>query len=197
MQINWYGTSCFKIIDQEVSVLTDPLSPEKSGLKNPRITSDIIILSSPEDGKNISSDAFVFKTAGEAEIKEVFIQGVVHFDKKIFKPLYKITVEDLRICFLGELNEELSEEELDKLGEVDVLLVPFNNKILDFKKTKEIINALEPSLIIPSCWKNQKELFGFVKEIGLKIKEETDKLRIKKKDLSTEKTELIVLKPGI
>lgn len=194
MQISWYGKNCFKLVDQEVSVLTDPLSPSSVGLKNPRITSDIVIFSSLEDEKKISSEAFVFSSPGEAEIKNVFIHGVAHFEGKNLRPIFKIALEDLRICFLGEISNELSEEELDRLGEVDVLVCPFSEKILNSKKAKKIIEQIEPCLVIPSCWENRNALVTFIKEVGLKEKEETDRLKIKKKELSLEKTELVILK---
>jgi L-ascorbate metabolism protein UlaG (beta-lactamase superfamily) len=194
MQINWYGKNCFKLVDQEVSVLTDPLSPSSVGLKNPRITSDIVVFSSPEDRNKISSEAFIFSSPGEAEIKNVFIHGVTHFEGKNLRPIFKIIIEDLKICFLGEISNELSEEEMDRLGEVDVLVAPFSEKILNSKKVKKIVEQIEPSLVIPSCWENRNALASFIKEVGLKEKEETDKLKIKKKELSLEKTELVILK---
>lgn len=194
MQITWYGQNCFKLMDQEASILTDPFSPSSAGLKNPRLTSDIVVLSSAEDDKKIPVETFIFFTPGEAEIKNIFLQGITHFDGKTLKPIFKLTVDDLRICFLGEINSELLDEELDRLGEVDLLIIPFSEKILNSKRAKKIIEMIEPSLIIPSCWENRNALTAFIKEVGLKEKEETDKVKIKKKELSSEKTELIVLK---
>jgi len=197
MQISWYGKNCFKLVDQEVSVLTDPFSPSSVGLKNPRITSDIVVFSSLEDEKKISPETFVFSSPGEVEIKNVFIHGVAHFEGKDLRPIFKITLEDLRVCFLGEISNELSEEELDRLGEVDILVSPFSEKILNSKKVKKIIEQVEPCLVIPSCWENRSALTAFIKEVGLKEKEEIDKLKIKKKELSSEKIELVVLKISV
>jgi L-ascorbate metabolism protein UlaG (beta-lactamase superfamily) len=194
MQINWYGKNCFKLTDQEVSVLTDPFSPALAGLKNPRITSDIVVFSSPGEAKKVSSEAFVFSSPGEAEIKNVFITGLVHFEGKILQPIFKITVDEVRICLLGEVSGELSEDEMDRLGEVDVLICPFFEKIIGSKKVKRIVEEIEPSLVVPSHWENRNALNTFIKEVGLKEKEEIDKLRIKKKELSPDKTELVVLK---
>jgi L-ascorbate metabolism protein UlaG (beta-lactamase superfamily) len=194
MQITWYGKNCFKMVDQEVSVLTDPFSPSLAGFKNPRLVSDITVLTSPEDAKKISPDIFVFSTPGEVEIKNIFLQGVTHFEGKALKPIFKITIDELKVCLLGEIDSELSEEELDRLGEIDILIIPFSEKILSSKKVKKIIEEIEPSLVIPSCWENRNALTVLIKEVGLKEKEETDKIKVKKKELSADKTELIVLK---
>lgn len=194
MQITWYGKNCFKMVDQEVSVLTDPFSPSLAGFKNPRLVSDIIVLTSSEDAKKIPPDIFVFPTPGEVEIKNIFLQGVTHFEGKLLKPIFKMTIDELKICFLGEINNELSEEELDRLGEIDILIVPFSEKILSSKKIKKIIEEIEPSLVVPSCWENRNTLTTLIKEVGLKEKEETDKIKIKKKELLAGKTELVVLK---
>lgn len=200
MQIIWYGGSCFKITSQEVSLLTNPFSPQKMGFKNPRITSEIIIFSSfPEELKNNKriSESFIISGPGEYEIKDIFIQGIPHLERKILKTIYKLEIENIKICFLGEIIKALDNEELEKLGEIDLILLPISEKRIEFLKIQELISEIQPSLIIPSDWRDEKELANFSKEIGFKREEFLEKLKIKKKDLSQEKTEFVVLKPNI
>lgn len=196
MQIIWYGANCFKLISSEITILTDPFSPEKLGFKNPRITSEIVILSSPEEGKKVSTEAFILSTPGEVGIKDVFIYGLPHFEGKILKTIYKLNIEDLKICFLGEISNSLTDEELDRLGEIDILILPISKKTLSSSKAIEVVNGIEPTLIIPSSWKDKSEILEFIKEIGTKSAEEMEKLKIRKKDLVEEKIEVVILKPN-
>lgn len=198
MQIIWYGAHCFKLISPEVTILTDPFSPAKLGFKNPRITSEIVIFSSSQqEEKKISSETFILSTPGEVGIKDVFIYGLPHFEGKNLKTIFKLNIEDLKICFLGEIAEALADEEVEKLGEVDILILPISKNTLSFKKALEIVKEIEPTLIIPQYGKDKNEISEFVKELGKKNLEEIDKLKIKKKDLVDDKTEIIILKPNL
>jgi len=198
MQIIWYGAHCFKLISPEVTILTDPFSPAKLGFKNPRITSEIVIFSSSQqEEKKISSEAFILSTPGEVGIKDVFIYGFPHLEGKNPKTIFKLNIEDLKICFLGEITEALADEEVEKLGEIDILILPISKNTLSFKKALEIVKEIEPTLIIPQYGKDKNEISEFVKELGKKNLEEVDKLKIKKKDLVDDKTEIIILKPNL
>lgn len=193
MQIIWYGGSCFKITSSETIILTDPFSPQKSGFKNPKISSPgIIIFSSEEEKIKTPSENFLIFTPGEYEIKNVFIKGIPHFEKKKLKIIYQIEIEELKICFLGKISERLTDEELEKLDEINILLLPVLNK-----ETAKIINEIEPNIIIPSCWKDEKELDPFLKETGFKKGGFLDKFKINKKDILKEKIEFFILKPHI
>ncbi|MFN3301876.1 MAG: MBL fold metallo-hydrolase [Patescibacteria group bacterium] len=198
MQIIWYGESCFKIIYQNLSLLTDPFSPQKKGFKNPRITSEIVIFSSPEelkDNKKISGP-FVFSGPGEYEIKNIFIQGFPHFEKKKLKTIYKLEGENINICFLGNITKRLNDEILEKLGDVEIVLLPIGEKRIESLAIRELIDEIQPKLILPSCWQKEKEVLDFAEKIGFKKGNFLDKLKIRKKDLLQEKIELVILKPS-
>jgi L-ascorbate metabolism protein UlaG (beta-lactamase superfamily) len=189
MQIVWYGKTCFKIIFQEADILTDPFSPKKDGFKNPKITSSIVIFSEkPEKIEESSEKNFFILNPGEYEIKDIFIFGFPHFEKEILKTIYKIEAEEIKICFLGEISKNLTDEEIEKLGEVDILIFP-----VSFKDNLELINKIEPSIIIPSCWQKEKDLNLLFKEFGFK-KEPLEKFKIKKKEIKKEKVEFVPLK---
>lgn len=199
MQFSWYGASCFKLIFSETVISTDPFSPAKSGFKNPRINCDAIVFSSlPEDFKKelkkISDETFVVSTPGEIGIKNVFIYGLPHFEGKDLKIIYKIVAENLKICFLGEITSQLTTEEIEKMGEVDILILPVSSKIFSDKKVKETINNIEPKIVIPCCWRKKEDLADLIKEIGSKNIEEVERLKIKKKDLVENKIKLFILR---
>ena len=216
MKIAWYGQSCFRLIiktngAEKITLFIDPFDKE-IGLTPPRGNADIVICSHNHHDHNsvgsLSGTPFVIDGPGEYDVKKVFIKGVYSFhdDKKGEErgtnTISVIEVEDLKICHLGDLGQkELSDIQLEKIGEVDVLMVPVGgNFTIDGGEAVKIINQIEPNVVIPMHYKipglNLKldGLENFIKEIGAE-KETMEELIIQKKDLTDEKMKVVVMKP--
>ncbi len=80
-------------------------------------------------------------------------------------------------------------------------MIPVGGKYtIDAEQAAEIINQIEPRIVIPMHDKIpglNVDIVGvepFLKEMGVGKKEAVDKLTIKKKDLPQEETEIVVLK---
>ena len=203
MTINLYGEGCFRIQFKEAAILTDPLDANLSGLKAPRIKADIIIKTliglPPEQMPK--GEEFLIYTAGEYEIKNIFIKGKTitgESGEKFLKTIYLIEAEDLKILNLGHLSNPL-DPKLFADEEIDVLVIPAGGEpFLDIKESAKLINQLEPKIVIPSFYKitglkrKAGELKDFLKEFGVSA-EPLEKLNIRKKDL-TEETKFIALK---
>jgi len=215
MYISWLGHSCFKLQDKigpdGVTVICDPFDPDYVGLKMPSTEADIVTISHDHKDHNyikaIRKEPFVITDAGEYETKGVFIEGILsdHDEEKGKKRgqniIYRIEIEDLSIAHLGDLGTTLSNKQLEKLEGTDILLIPVGGTYtLDAKKAVEVINQIEPRIIIPMHYqvpglkiKELAELDKFIKEIGLTPTYE-EKLKITKRDLPEETTELVILK---
>ncbi|MDD2646490.1 MAG: MBL fold metallo-hydrolase [Patescibacteria group bacterium] len=202
MYIYWYGQSSFKIQDKEVTVLLDPYSSRQAGLRGPNFKADITILDSEELSKQAQKDikeGFLIDSPGEYEVKGVFVLGVKTGSNKI---IYQIEVDGVKIGYLGEINKTLNDTELDKVDNIDVLIIPVGDKknTLGSKEAAEIIREIEPKIVIPSCYqisglKNELEsLDKFLKEIGVKKYDIDDKVRIVKKELPENGMQVMVLK---
>jgi L-ascorbate metabolism protein UlaG (beta-lactamase superfamily) len=212
MHIIWQGQSCFQLLTarqkgEQISVVIDPFG-EESGLKAPSPTADILLITRDDKDHNnkkaVKGDPFVIECPGEYEAKEVFIQGIPSFfseDKKEQNIIYVIEAEGLKICHLGALGQkELTVEQLEKIGDVDILLVPVGGgSALDSKGAIKVISQIEPHIAIPMHYalpKLKAQLDGvdkFLKEMGKKTIEPQPKLLIKKKDLVSEETQVVVL----
>jgi len=212
MNINWYGENCFRIIAQpvkdSVNILIDPPSKE-SGLRSPKLEADVLLFTNPEAEKNVSGAYFWAGGPGEYDVKEIYMKGVpaeAKFGKAGVAPnntIYAIEAEEIKICHLGFLGDkELSTEQLDKIGEVDILMIPVGGgKSLDAQQAVKIMSQIEPKIIIPMNYKIPQiktELDGvdkFLKILGIKSVEALPKLSIKKKDILEEEAKVIVLQP--
>lgn len=212
MYITWLGQSCFKLQDKigpdGVLLVTDPYG-DQIGLKMPRFEADIVTVSHGHFDHNntgaIRGHPFIINTAGEYEIKNVFIEGVEawHDEKSGGERggdiIYRIEMEDISITHLGDLGHILDAKQLEKLKGTDILLIPVGGKYtINAAKAVEVISQIEPRIVIPMHYKVpglKVDIDGvdkFIKELGLKPRRE-EKLKIIKKDLPQEDMELVVL----
>jgi L-ascorbate metabolism protein UlaG (beta-lactamase superfamily) len=220
MVINWYGQSFFKIesknnfnnLKEQISLCIDPFD-ESLGLKVPKIEAQICLVTHQHrDHSNIKAvkgDVFLIKEPGEYEVRGIFIKGIPSFhDNSSGKErgeniIYKIEAEGIKICHLGDLGQkELNDQQLEEIGEVDILMVPVGgNYTVGPKEASEIIAQIEPRLIIPMHYKLPKlklDIEGvekFLKVMGDEKKEPQKKLKVSQKDLPKEESEIVVLTP--
>ena len=146
---------------------------------------------------------------GEYEIKGVFIKGIIGFHdnqegkERGLVTIFTIESEGMKICHLSDLGQkELTTEQLDQLGEVDILMLPVGSEhSLDAKAASSIIGQIEPRVVIPMKYKipklkaNLDELNKFLKQMGAEDAEKEKRLKIKLKDLPQEETKIIILEP--
>jgi L-ascorbate metabolism protein UlaG (beta-lactamase superfamily) len=217
MQIIWHGQSCFQIISSQgknnhVNIVIDPYS-EDIGLKVPKLEADILLVSHGHHDHNnvkaVGGNPFLVSGPGEYEIKEVFIQGIPAFHdsssgkERGVNTIYTIEAEELRICHLGDLGQkELTPEQIDKIGQVDILMIPVGGVYtISAKEAVKIMSQIEPNIIIPMHYQLPKlklKLDGldkFLKTMGIKKLDSLPKLSIKKKDVLPEEAKIIVLNP--
>ncbi len=209
MNITWHGQSFFRITTQKdkntVDVVIDPYNKE-SGLTPPKVRADILIVSDNKlDQKsfpNIEGSPFLISFPGEYEVKDVFVQGLTEDHKTTF---YFIEAEGIRICHLGKFSQkEMSPDQLESLGDVDILFLPIGGgDTIEAKDAAKIVAQIEPKIVIPMNYKipglkdKLEGLDEFLKIMGIETKEELAKLSIKQRDLSSEekKPEIVILSP--
>ena len=210
MKITWHGHSCFKIVTNNTVIVTDPFG-KNIGLKPIRCEADIVTVSHEHyDHNNVSvlrGSPFIINEPGEYELKGVVIRGINSFrdkkqgEEKGLSTLFVIGAEGIRICHLGDLGQkELTGEQLESLGDVDILLIPVGGiYTVDGEEAVKIINQIEPKIVIPMHYKipnltiKLQGVDNFLKEIG-REKQIVERLVIKKKDLPKEEIRVIVMK---
>jgi L-ascorbate metabolism protein UlaG (beta-lactamase superfamily) len=216
MQIVWHGQSFFEITITEnknqVKVAIDPFSSE-IGLKTPKTESDILLITHDHYDHNnkevISGNYFLIENPGEYEVKGVFIKGIKSFhDKSEGKErgenlIFLIKGEDLKVCHLGDIGQkELTEKQLEEIGEVDVLMIPVGGVYtISSKEAIRIMSQIEPKITIPMHYSLPKlkiklePVDKFLKTLGIKSLIPQKKLLIKKEGLSPEEAKIILLEP--
>ncbi len=219
MQIIWHGQSCFQILingrkNGDVRLVVDPFD-EKIGLKLPKLEADILLITHEHfdhnNVKGVLGSPFLISGPGEYETKGVYVQGIsVFHDKSQGKDRGRVTaytIEDedgLRICHLSDLGQsELTDEQLDSIGDVDVLIIPVGGEYtISAQEASKIIGQIEPKIVIPMHYALPKlniKLDGiekFLKTMGVKGSQPQAKFSVKKKDLTDEEeTKVVALEP--
>ncbi len=204
MNINWYGQTCFRINSQirkgkAVDLLIDPFFDK--GARGPKLDTDILMIT--QNGTKIpSGNYFSISGPGEYDIKGIYITGIEAEKEGGKTTIYTIETEDIRLCHLGSLGQELTSEQLEIIDEVDILLIPVGGgDSLDTKKAVKVMSQIEPRIVIPMYYRIPKiktkldKVDVFLKEVGIKSLEALPKLNIKNKDLPKEdEAKIIVLK---
>ena len=216
MEITYIGHSCFKIKDKTISLVIDPYNP-KIGYKLPKLSSDVVLVTHDHFDHNyiegVSDYRLLVDGPGEYEVGGCFIYGKsVDHDEKDGEErgkvtMYLITIDDFNILHLGDLGRELTQEEMERIPNVDVLMIPVGNKYtIDEKAAVKVISALEPSYVLPMHYKTN-DLAGveglsgveeFLEEMGVgdDVKKDLDKLVLNSKTDLDGETQVVVLKPA-
>ena len=199
MEITWLGHSCFKLRDKQATLITDPYSPDL-GYSLGKQSADIVTLSHQHPGhsfaQDINGNPKVVTGPGEYEISNILIIGVSTFHdnekgvKRGKNTVYLIEINEVSICHLGDLGHVLTDEQVEELGNVDVLLLPVGGvSTINAPVATEIVRQLEPKIVIPMHYKTPainrqlEPVDRFLKEIGVHDINPQAKLSITKSSL--------------
>ena len=159
MQITWYGHECFRLRGRGCALVTDPYAPEL-GYRLPRMRATVVTISHDHPHHNylnaVRGDYYTIRGPGEYEVGGIYVAGI-RADGNTGSPrnrqgnvAYLIEIEGVNVCHLGALDHPLTQQELEPIDDVDVLLLPVGGHgVLNASKAAELINQLEPSYVIP------------------------------------------------
>ncbi len=215
MNISWYGHSCFKIQTKakrggdDIIIFTDPFD-KSVGLRRPQGQANIVTISHAHHDHNdtelLKGDFFVANSPGEFSIQGVTIEGIesFHDDQEGLlrgrNTIFVFESEDLRICHLGDLGHELTDQQIDAIGDIDVLMIPIGGTYtLDAKGAKKVVGQIEPKIILPMHYKidgitlDIDDETDFCNELGMTSKDKLQKLLIKKSDLEEIENKVVIM----
>lgn len=207
--ITYFGHSAFRIRGKEKTVVTDPYDKRVFGLVMAKVAADIVTVSHHHHDhdaiERVSGEPFVIDQPGEYEIKGTFILGIASFHdteegaKRGKNTIYLIEMEGVKICHLGDLGHKLTDRQQDQINGVDVLLVPVGGVYtLEVKKMVDLINQIEPKIVVPMHYKLQGSLIKlgtlekFLEEIGEKNPQKLEVLKIHKDKLPEERKVVVL-----
>ncbi len=217
-----FGHACFRIRGRDGIVICDPYAPT-IGLDMGRPTAHIATISTRTDAHNhvaavrpVRDKLFLVDGPGEYEVSNILITGVRTHSKEPaappaehlrFNTVYVIHIDDIAFCHLGSLGHELSQPQLEAIGNVDVLFLPVGGgAALEPSEAVGVISQLEPRIVIPMSYalpglalaSPLAPLDKFTHELGLKDEERHEKLTITPSSLPAEgsETKTMLMQPS-
>ena len=216
--IQYLGHSCFRLRGRDGIVLTDPFD-RSTGMDIGRPTAHIVTVSHAHADhantaavKPMRDDLFVIDGPGDYEVSNILVSGVrtFHDSKKGAElgrnTVYVIHVDDVVFCHLGDLGHELTTQQLDEIGSVDVLFIPVGGgETISPATATSVISQIEPKIVVPMHYaldgqqtfmSDLAPLDKFTHELGLKDVVAEEKLTVTANNLPAEgeETRVVIMK---
>lgn len=204
------GHACFRIKGSQAVVITDPFPPDL-GYSLGKPTADIVTVSHQHPSHNyvpgIGGEPRELQGPGEYEISGVLIIGIAAFHDAVKgqtrgkNTVYLMEIDGISVCHLGDLGHVLNDEQIEEIGDVDVLLLPVGGiSTINAAMAAEVIRQLEPKAVVPMHYKTpaiNRELDpveDFLKEMGMEQVESRPKLTVSRSNLPLS-TQVFLLSP--
>jgi L-ascorbate metabolism protein UlaG (beta-lactamase superfamily) len=172
MKIKWFGHACFQLTtDSGITVIMDPFN-KLMGYRLPEdLKADIVTTSHTHFDHNyikaVNGDFTHLNKPVNHTIKDLKINGTLTFHNRKMRTrniIYTFNADGLVFCHGGDLGHLLSGEQIESIGNVNVLLVNTGEtgvmKVADVYKACKQIN---PDIIIPMHYRTKDTGFlGFV-----------------------------------
>lgn len=178
MEFEYKGGNCVVITSKQGVVVVDG-KLSTIGLKDIQLK-DAIELAT-QVGFSAESGKVGVDMPGEYEISDISILGIaaarmIDYDGSLQATMYRLVFPELTIAVLGHVAVPLTDEQLESLGMVDVLIVPVGGGgyTLDAHHAVEIVHKINPKVVIPTHFADsqtkyevqQEGLEPFMKELG-------------------------------
>ncbi|MCJ7489526.1 MAG: MBL fold metallo-hydrolase [Thermoplasmata archaeon] len=166
MRIRWHGHACFEIAGSTV-VVTDPHDGRSIGIKPPKVTADVVLVSHDHFDHNCSRlvkgpDAVVVTEPVMTLDKGVRVEGfeAYHDDqggrKRGKVTLFKFELDGISFCHLGDLGHVVDDSTAEHLAGVNILFVPVGDVFtIGPEAALRVIDKIRPRIAVPMHYRTQ------------------------------------------
>ena len=207
MDITYLGAGSVKLSGKNLNLVCDPYD-DKMGLGKFNTKTDVVVLTGPEGFGRVEG-ARVFDGPGEYEVKGATITGVparLHIDESGYRgTAYSVVIDGINVVMTGNIAGKLDEDQVENLGQVDVLVVPVGGHglTLDAEGAASVVTQLETTYVVPVHYDDKNTTYAmpqdgvdkFLKEMGVSPEPES-KLRIGSKEASAETQVVLLTRAG-
>lgn len=205
MEIEYLGANCLKISTKNASIYTDPIV---SGKEINTDKASFVLVTNTELIEVKNTGSMIIDTPGEYEISGLSVKGIhaqAHLEEadKHSSTIYKIIHDEANVVIAGHIFTKLSDEQLEEIGMVDILVIPVggNGYTVDATGAAQLTRKIEPKIVVPVHYSDksikypvpQAELKLFLDEMGVQP-EQQDSLKISKNTILPEQIQVVVLK---
>ncbi len=215
MRVKWLGHACFLITSRDgLRVITDPYAVGGGINYSPiKETADVVSVShGHDDHSNVSAlkgKPEIINNAGIKTAKGIQFRGVATFHDEAqgrqrgSNTVFCFTIDDIKLCHLGDLGHVLNPELVSEIGAVDILFVPVGGYFtIDAAVATQVCDQLGSKVIIPMHFKTPKCTYPIADvEDFLKGKKNVRRIDNSEVDFEVEKlpanTEILILRPSM
>ncbi len=159
MKIRYLGHSCFEITAKNgMKIITDPY--QGVGYELPKnLTADIVTVSHGHfdhaytagvQAKRVLSTAACYEESGIKIYGVPSYHDEVRGAKRGENILFKMEIDGLTLCHMGDIGEEPSPALIEQIGRVDVLFIPVGGTYtIDHAGAMRYVEALQPKALVP------------------------------------------------
>lgn len=215
MLIKYLGHSAFLMRSRDgVRIITDPYSPTQGVNYRPiKEEADIVTISHKHWDHNeadaVRGNPDIIRKEGREEAKGIRIIGIPSYHdtsggrERGKNIIYIYEVEGMRVCHLGDLGHELSEEQISRMGKIDICFIPVGGTYtIGPEEAKRIIEAIDPKIVIPMHFKTPSLNFPitgveeFIYGVDNVIRVDSSEYDVEKEKLPLRR-EIVVLSPAL
>lgn len=204
MEITYHGGNCLKINAKKATIVIDD-NLVALGQKSITKPDDISLVSSDHVGS--AGGRLVIGMPGEYEVSDISIQGVAargSMDEAntLKATIFKISADDITVVILGHVFADITDDEVEDIGHVDVLFVPVGGSgyTLDGVDALKLIKKFAPKVVVPTHYADgalsyevpQAKLEDAIKALAMEPSQTVQKLKLKSVDIP-ESLQLYVL----
>ena len=154
--IEYKGGNSVVFTTKKTTLVADPKT-YIVGLKDTTIKEAIELATEARFALQSKDAVLAIEGPGEYEIGDFSIRGISavrHIDTEADErvaTIYRIEVGDVRIALLGNIAPKLSEDQLEAVGVVDMLVIPVGGGgyTLDATSAATIVRQIDPKVVIP------------------------------------------------
>lgn len=194
MQIQWQQNNSLIIKGKDYRIVINPIIEENSKPIIPIKDNDLTISTNKIAYNN--DKGYHINGAGEYSYQGVTVR-VKSIQNNIDNSainLVSLGAEGIVMGIILGISQELSANELEFLGSPDILIMSMNSSF-GSEKSIQLINAVEPRIIIPT-YETEAQLQALSGEYGVKTEPQTE-IVIKKAELPFESIEIKAISPQI
>jgi len=215
MKVKWLGHSCFLVTSKGgVRIITDPYVVGGDINYSPiEETADIVVVShGHDDHSNVSAvqgKPEVVRDNGIRTAKGIQFRGIATYHdtsqgtQRGPNTVFCFTVDDMKLCHLGDLGHVLSPGQVNEIGTVDILFIPVGGfYTIDASIASQICDQLKPKVVIPMHFKTPKCAYPIASvDDFLKGKRNVRRVGDSEVEFEREKlpaaTEIVLLQPAL
>jgi L-ascorbate metabolism protein UlaG (beta-lactamase superfamily) len=166
--IQWLGHGCFRVTSSiGLTVLTDPFNPQTLNypVKAGSVAADVVLVTHEDDTANYtdlaSGSPIIFRSSmasGVNRASGILVRGIQTSSESLLantklNVAYTWSMDGIRFCDLGAIEDAVTPSEALLIGRVDVLFLPVGGPP-DFTEDKRrtTVDRLQPRVIVPMMY---------------------------------------------